>query len=145
MSLSKDYWILLALKYAPLDRIHLMKALFLVWYRSGKNIPSYFEFEPYLYGPCSLELYRSIDNLLKEGLIIQAPHSIQEWSNYYLTSKGKEKVDELVGQVDKNLLKTIQSVVAQLSGLGFHKLLEIVYSEAPEFAVNSLAKGIITK
>jgi len=31
MTTEKARWVLMALRVAPMDRIHLMKALFLVW------------------------------------------------------------------------------------------------------------------
>ena len=67
MMISKRDWILLALRKTPLDRIRLMKTLFLVWNRSGRSIAGYFEFEPYLYGPCSLEMYSVLDDLTEHG------------------------------------------------------------------------------
>jgi len=83
---QKDDWILLALKERPLDRLHLMKALFLTWHRSGRDIPNYFAFEPYLYGPCSFDAYRVLDAMSKEQLITQPS---------YLTEKGKRAAAEV--------------------------------------------------
>ena len=37
-TLTRRDWILLFLQEKPLDRIRLMKALFLLWHRSGKMI-----------------------------------------------------------------------------------------------------------
>ena len=54
MKTSKSKWILVILRRKSLDRIHIMKVLFLIWYRSREEIKDYFQFEPYLYGPYSL-------------------------------------------------------------------------------------------
>jgi len=92
---QKDDWILLALKDRPLDRLHLMKALFLTWHRSGRNIPNYFAFEPYLYGPCSFDAYRVLDAMSKEQLITQPSEPLPRWAKFYLTEKGKRAAAEV--------------------------------------------------
>ncbi|GAB4370656.1 MAG: hypothetical protein Kow00128_17880 [Deltaproteobacteria bacterium] len=45
-ALSKRDWLLLLLRQRPLDRIRLMKALFLIWHRTGRELPNYYEFNP---------------------------------------------------------------------------------------------------
>ncbi len=145
MTISKKEWILLALRKAPLDRIHLMKALFLVWKRSGKNIPEYFDFVPYLYGPCSFEVYSVLDNLLSQGLIIQPSHSPQRSIGYYLTKQGRIEAESVANTADLSKIEMLELVVEKVSQLGFHELLKEVYSEAPEFAVNSLVREVIRK
>jgi hypothetical protein len=75
---SSSDWVLLVLRKAPLDRIRIMKALFLIWYRSGKSIPDFFSFEPYLYGPYSLEVYAALKNLVDADLAVQPPHHIHQ-------------------------------------------------------------------
>ncbi len=145
MASSKARWILLALRQTPLDRIRIMKTLFLVWHRSGQNIPGYFEFEPYLYGPYSLEVYRVLDELTQQELIIQPPQAPQRWADHYLTTRGKEKAEEAVKSTDAKMRKLVEHVAQEVSQLGFRELLRNVYSEAPEFAANSLVKEVVQK
>jgi hypothetical protein len=135
---SKQDWILLALRKTPLDRIHLMKTLFLVWNRSGRGIPGYFVFEPYLYGPCSFEVYSVLDLLSRQRLIVQPPHSVQQWAKYYLTKQGRDVVQKAAKAVDPSKLSLLEQVAQEVSQLGFYELLQKVYSEAPEFAANSI-------
>ncbi|RLB04006.1 MAG: hypothetical protein DRG83_05810 [Deltaproteobacteria bacterium] len=142
---SKSDWILLALRKTPLDRIRLMKTLFLVWYRSGQNIPQYFEFEPYLYGPCSLEVYSVLEDLSKLRLIVQAPHPVQQWANYYLTERGRAIAEDVAKNIEPKMRKLVEQVALEVSQLGFYELLRKVYSEAPEFAVNSLVREVIQR
>jgi len=143
MSLNKKNWILLLLMAAPLDRIRLMKALFLLWYRSGKSISGYFEFKPYLYGPCSFEVYSILDELTRQGLIVQPPYPIQQWANYYLTERGKAAVKKATQSIDENTREMIGKVAEEVSQLGFYELLRKVYMEAPDFAVNSVIRETI--
>ncbi len=141
MAISKRSWVLLLLNKAPLDRIHLMKALFLLWHRSGRKIEDFFAFEPYLYGPCSIEVYAVLDNLIKEGLVVQAPHTVERWARYYLTQRGKKEVESILIEGDRKEL--VEHIASEVSKLGFHELLRTVYTEAPEFAINSLVKEVI--
>ena len=104
---SKKNWVLLALHCEPLDRIRLMKTLFLFWYNSEENIPNYFVFEPYLYGPCSFELYSALDELERDGLVIRGPHPVPQWAAYHVTEKGREECRLLLSTADR---KTIDSL-----------------------------------
>ena len=140
MGPSKKHWILLALKTAPLDRIQLMKTLFLLWYRSDRKIAGYFHFEPYLYGPYSLEVYSVLAELSGEGLIVQAPQPVSGRAKYYLTRQGMTAVEGSQKAVGTEMFQSLQSVVQEVAQLGFYELLKRVYSEAPEFAVNSIVR-----
>lgn len=145
MSADKKDLLLLALKERPLDRLHLMKALFLTWHRGGRNIPEYFRFQPYLYGPCSFEAYRVLDEMLKEQLIAQASEPLQRWAKYYLTEKGRRAATEAAIRADRRIAALLASAVNEVAALGFGPLLAAVYAEAPDFAVNSVARGVFTK
>ena len=143
MELHKKDWILLILRESPMDRIHIMKSLFLIWHRCHRNLPNYFEFVPYLYGPCSFEAYSVLENLQNTGLIVQPPHPKPLWVNYYLTNKGKKEAEEACKKVPPETLRIIKEVVKEISKLNFYELLQKVYREAPDFANNSMFKGVI--
>jgi len=143
MEVAKSDWILLILRKRPLDRIRIMKSLFLIWLRCNKNIPNYFHFKPYLYGPCSIEVYSELQDLLGNGLITQPPHSMQQWANYYLTDQGRLKSELAIKNVDAKSLELIGDVVEEVFRLSFIDLLRKVYRESPEFAINSVLKGVI--
>ncbi len=142
MAIAKEDWILLALRQTPLDRIHIMKALFLVWHRSGRAMKDYLVFEPYLYGPCSFEIYSALANLSADGVIVQPPHPVPEWADYYVTARGRKRVEEIAKAVPTRTQKLVDEVVTEISRLSFNELLRKVYTEAPDFAVNSMFKGI---
>ena len=92
VNLQKSEWILILLMRRSLDRIHIMKSIFLIWNRSGRDIRNYFHFEPYLYGPYSLEVYSELRNLQNQGLIVYPPSPIQQWSKYHLTIQGRKRL-----------------------------------------------------
>lgn len=141
MAASKKDWILLALNREPLDRIHLMKALFLLWKRCKQNIPDYFLFEPYLYGPCSFEVYDLLQKLLGEGLILQPLVPRQKWSKYYLTPRGAAHAKAAEKRADPVLLARLREIVDSISNLSFYALLQKVYKEAPEFTTRTVLRG----
>lgn len=140
---SKTDWVLLVLRTAPLDRIRIMNALFLIWYRSGKNIPGFFNFEPYLYGPYSLEVYTALRHLVDADLVVQPPHHMHQGAKYYLTRNGKLAAERAAASVDPELLARLNQVVQDVSELGFSDLLHKVYTEAPEFATRSIVKRVV--
>jgi hypothetical protein len=136
--LSKRDWLLLLLLNKPLDRIRLMKALFLIWHRSGRTLENYYEFTPYMYGPCSFDLYAELDAAQQEHLVSQAPHSVAQWAAYYLTPKGASRAKAVQGIAPKEIVNLIQAVAEEVSSVGFHTLLRKVYAEAPDFASQSV-------
>lgn len=145
MFITKRDWILIVLQKKPLDRIHIMKALFLIGHRSKKKIADYFIFEPYLYGPCSLEVYSELRGLLASGLIVQPAHALETWGNYHLTEEGAAKAQEAFSKADSETAAFINSILDEIANLSFFDLLKKVYEEAPEFAVNSVIRGVIKR
>lgn len=143
MELTKKEWILLILRETPMDRIHIMKTLFLIWHKNHRNLPNYFEFIPYLYGPCSFEVYSVLESFETTGFIVQPPHPLPQWVNYYLTEKGKMEAEEVFRKTPPETREIIKVVAKEVSKLNFYELLRKVYAEAPDFADNSIFKGVI--
>jgi hypothetical protein len=137
-SVEKRDWLLLFLRERPLDRIRLMKGLFLLWHRSGRNIEGFFEFVPYMYGPCSFALYNAIEAAKRERLVTQAPHPVERWAPYFLTAQGAHSAACTADKVDPRLLQLIRSIAAEVASTGFYELLRRVYTEAPDFASDSV-------
>ncbi len=143
MALKRRDWILLSLLRAPLDRIHIMKILFLIWHRSGRGLKDYFAFVPYLYGPCSFQVYSELETLCGNRSIVQPPHPVPEWVKYYLTEKGRMEAKQAAQEASSEILRLIEGVVDEVCGLNFYELLQRVYAEAPDFAANSVFKKIV--
>ncbi|MDA2926330.1 hypothetical protein MYX78_03690 [Acidobacteria bacterium AH-259-G07] len=129
--------ILVALQAVPLDRIRLMKTLFLIWYRAGQPATGPFQFEPYLYGPCAFDLYRALDEIEGGGLIVQTPEPFGRHGRYFLTETGKTKVASQ-RLLDDEQCRQIASVARWAANQNFRSLLNQVYKEAPEFASRSV-------
>lgn len=136
---TKEDWLLLLLREKPMDRIHLMKALFLIWHHSDRNIDGFFEFVPYMYGPCSFDFYSELDAAIHGQLVSQAPKPISQWAPYFLTAKGIRAAEVAEQNFSSELLYKLRSIADEVSSLDFRRLLQRVYSEAPDFASQSLA------
>ena len=139
-SVEKGDWVLAALLCAPLDRIRLMQALFLFWYESGKAIPGFFEFKPYTHGPCSLELYDTLNALDTKHLIGKPPFEHLPRAKYHVTRWGRAKAAEMLDRLDpevRNLLRREVSFTAETPLL---HILKEVYRRAPEFAERAIVR-----
>lgn len=136
---SQRAQIIAALNAAPLDRVRLMKTLFLFWHRAGEPSTGPFQFRPYLYGPCAFDLYSALEALDGEGLVVQAPHPDERWGRYYLTGAGMKVVAR--SQLGKTDVETIGEIANWAAAQSFRSLLDRVYREAPAFAAESVLRG----
>lgn len=143
MITGKDEWVLRALAIAPLDRVRLMKVLFRLWWHSGKAVPNFFSFRPYLYGPWSPEVYESLERLEKQGFVVRLPHPIPARSKYHLTDRGRRAVQGVISTINERYLDLLQKLTCETANLGFYELLKLVYNEAPEFAQNSVVREVL--
>jgi hypothetical protein len=137
---DREGQILAALAAAPLDRVRLMKTLFLVWYRAGQPGNWPFSFEPYLYGPCAFDLYRVLDGLGRKNWVVQVPHLVTRWAPYRLTEAGRLAA-AIARQQDPTMAGAVGEVARWASGRGFRELLDAVYAEAPAFAIRSVLRA----
>ncbi len=114
----------------PMSPLQIMKSLFL--YAQEEKRPDFYEFVPYLYGPCSFDVYADLKLLESSGLITSYPTN-REWSFFGITSEGEKYLitDAKVVQKLDNLKKDVLSK-------SFIELLKYVYSNYPEFAKNSI-------
>lgn len=138
--LRRQAQILVALDAAPLDRIHLMKTIFLYWHRSGRPSDGPFEFKPYLYGPCAFDLYRALDFLVFHRFAIQLPHQPEKAVPYYITALGRKAMRRIALPEDER--ETIKKIARNVAGLDLKALLTAVYREAPDFASKSLLREL---
>lgn len=134
-------WVLLFLREQALDRIQLMKALFLFWHRNDRNVPGFFNFKPYMYGPCSFELYDVLEDAMEGRLVTQPPHQEERWAPYYLTDRGKAAAEAVAVGVPARFRRQVAGIVREVSAQNFKGLLNLVYAEAPDFATKSVVAG----
>jgi len=136
---AQETQILVALQAAPLDRVRLMKVLFLVWYRSGCPEDGPFTFDPYLYGPCAFDLYEALGRITARGLIVQAPQPLTRWAAYHLTEAGRQSAASC--SIADHQRAAISELAPWAAAQSFRSLLDAVYREAPEFAVSSVFRS----
>jgi len=145
-AMTRRDWLLLFAAYegAPdgLDPIRFQKGLFLFAQRAHVPALSKYTFKPYGYGPMSPGIYRDLDRLVEDGLLERVPVHGKRWSRYK-----PSKITFLEGQrilkqaEDEKLLgaaRELFQIKQDVSSLRFNELLERVYAEHPEFAVNSI-------
>ena len=117
--------------------IQIMKALFLLKMELGLSDSEFYRFEPYLYGPCSFEVYSDLENLIKEGLVVTIPSS-STWTYYRVTSKGSDKAEKILRIADEDLINEIIKVKKCVTSKSFLELLKYVYQRYPKYAENSI-------
>jgi len=133
MIASKRDWLLLAFRAGPLDRIHLMEALFLTWNRSERNIPNFFRFEESeSYGPCSQEFYSVLEELCREGLIVKASQEDRGRAKYRLTVKGRLAAEQAAQDAERDALGRLDTVIEEVCQLDVYTLIQKVNSEAQD-------------
>jgi hypothetical protein len=139
-------WLLLYAAYegAPdgLDPIRFQKGLFLFAQRAHVPARSKYTFKPYDYGPMSAGIYSDLDRLVDDRLLERVPVSGKRWSRYKPTRVTFREGQRILKQAeDEKLLDAARElfrIKQEVSGLRFNELLERVYTEHPEFAVNSI-------
>jgi uncharacterized protein YwgA len=139
-------WLLLFAAYegAPdgLDPIRFQKGLFL--FGQGAHVParSKYTFKPYDYGPMSAAIYSDLDHLVEEGLLERVAVPGKRWSRYKPSKVTFREGQRILKQAENEKLldaaRELFEIKQGVASVGFNELLERVYSEHPEFAVNSI-------
>ncbi|HDL09688.1 MAG TPA: hypothetical protein ENG39_00340, partial [Candidatus Omnitrophica bacterium] len=125
--------ILLYFIYLPVKRpnfitpIQIMKGLFLI--KERLNPPNFYDFQPYLYGPCSFDVYRDLKILFEDGMIISIP-SPSGWRIYGISSQGIRKCREM--QLGKDMVDGIKEIKTFVVNKSFIELLRYIYEKYPK-------------
>lgn len=127
-----------------IDPLRIMKGIFLIC-KKIKEFKDVYTFEPYLYGPCSLEIYSDLRKLLQKGEIREYTQKIHYWSLYSLTPSGEEIAKQILKQIPKDLLNRIFEIKHTVMKLSFKELLKFVYKKYPEYAKKSIFNVLIFK
>jgi hypothetical protein len=136
--------ILCAYRGAPdgLDPVRVQKGMFL-FARSG-DVPQreQYDFRPYDYGPMSSAIYSDLDALVAKGIIEPHPVSGKSWFRYTATDEGRAAAGQclmkLTGEVEKENARRLFDIKQEISGVSFNQLLDRVYRDHPDMAVNSV-------
>jgi hypothetical protein len=144
--IARSDWLVLlaALEGAPhgLDPVRLQQSMFLFSRCPGLPPRSKYAFEPGVYGPISDELYEDLDLLVGEQLLEPVPVRGAHWSQYKPIDATFERARRILRQAEADDLvdatRQLAEIKQYVSSVGFGELLERVYTEHPEFALNSV-------
>lgn len=123
----------------PMDKIHLMKEVFWLSGSSAAYKELIENYGAYDYGPDDQELEADVDELIAFGYVEQIPDKEKK---YKLTKEGNDIIQKLFSDDELIDYETIKQTMNKLN---FEELLYLVYKKFPEFAVNSVAKGVLHK
>ncbi len=114
----------------PMSPLQIMKALFL--YTQEEKPKDFYEFVPYLYGPCSFDVYSDLKSLESGGFITTYP-TYRGWNFFGVTSEGEKYLIS-----DTKIIQKLYEIKKLILSKSFIELLKYVYSKYPEFAKNSI-------
>lgn len=125
----------------PLDRIRLQKALFLVSMRGPARWAGTYDYKPYDWGPYCRDVTRDMAGLVRAGLVRVEPFPGSTHGQYVTTRSGRRESERARAAVDGTEARFLDEVRRYVTGLSFNALLREVYSEYPDYAVNSKFSG----
>jgi uncharacterized protein YwgA len=137
-------WLILLLGFKPkdkpaaLDPIRIQKGMFLHAMRSGRPKKEKYTFRADNWGPYSRDLRRELEQLVAEGLVATKDVPGYRWKRYHLTAAGVEFARELIKEAPRDELHALIDIKEFVTERSFNKLLNEVYEEYPDYAVNSL-------
>jgi hypothetical protein len=125
-----------------LDPVRLQQGLFLFSWCPGVPPRSKYAFEPDIYGPISYELDADLDRLAESGQCELVPVKGASWSLYKPNDAMFDQARRILRQAENedllDVARELSALKRYVSSVGFGELLERVYTEHPEFAVNSV-------
>jgi len=126
--------------YIHNDAIRVQYSLFFFYMENKENLKEFYSFEPYLYGPSSLDIFEDLEELQKRNLISKLKIKFDGPFYYVLTfdGDGHIKAKKLIKQDAYGLVNKLTDVKQKVTKLSFLQLLELVYIQYPEYARNSL-------
>lgn len=142
--MKKQDWLLIYLSLPSteetnlIDPIRIMKGLFLFKMKLRDRLDDFYNYVPYLYGPCSFEVYNDLLGLRLTGLVDEYVRPFSRWSYYRLSERGQERAKTLLDAAPSDLLEELQTIKAKVTSLSFLNLLKEVYKQYPEYAKESV-------
>ena len=122
----------------PIDRIRLMKALFLLSQEESR-LQGTFKFEPYLYGAVSFAVYDYLRSLEGKGIVTTTKeYENERWNRYYLTSVGIKVAQSL--KLPQEVVAKIARVKQYVTSKETYQLLREIYAKYPDFATKSVIR-----
>lgn len=121
-----------------IDPIRIMKGLFLFKMEFKEKLKDFYEYRPYLYGPCSFEIYRDLTELQLKGIVDSYSPPLYRWIYYRLTEKGQIWAKYLIKDAPTEFLERLKTIKIKITSLSFLELLREVYKKYPDYARNSV-------
>jgi uncharacterized protein YwgA len=142
---SREEILLAALSPAggvPHTPVQVQKLLFLI----DRNLAALiggpkFNFEPYHYGPFDLEVYSTLQELAKQGLVEITRSGEGNWREYRLTPEGQSHGEGALAALDERARHYIQRVSDFVRRLSFTELVSAIYKAYPEMRERSVFQG----
>jgi hypothetical protein len=144
-ALTGKEWLLVAISLGDpglpgknLDRVRLMKTLFVF----SKSLPGVvrepYQFEPYNYGPFDVRVYNDVEQLAAEGLVhIQA----NRYGSFAPTEQGREAAGRLIADAPGIALDYLKRVREWAVSVDFATLVKAIYQQWPEMQAKSQFQG----
>jgi DNA-binding PadR family transcriptional regulator len=115
--------------------IQIMKGMFLA--KEELKLEDFYIFEPYLYGPCSFQIYSDLLALQLKNFIKTIPGP-SSWKYYTTTPLGSAKAKIIIEVLGMEKVKVLREIKELIISKSFLELLEYIYSKYPEYARNSI-------
>lgn len=138
--MDRENWLLLTIGFGHekgLTPVQLQKSLFLLGRGfAGQLGEGFYEFTPYNYGPFNADIYRGAETLQQNAQV--EIRRTSRWPQYFLTSDGKRKVEEILMVAPPDVSDYLRRVVEWTQSLSFPALVRAIYAKYPEFKANSV-------
>jgi uncharacterized protein YwgA len=119
-----------------LDRIRLMKGMFLFAQSNLVGARERYEFQPYDWGPFSRDIYRDLD-ALQEGALLAAFPEGSRYAEYRVTELGRQQTERLQRSLPAQITDCLAEIKVTVTSKSFLELLEYVYERYSRFAERS--------
>lgn len=123
-------------------KTRLVKELFLIQRetRSGASGIIGFQFTPGPYGPSSIELTSSLDDMIRAGQIGVDPLNSGRGSRLRLTPAGGKLATPIWNHLDAQARSDFSHIKSRIGAMSYKQFLFYVYRAYPEFTENSLIR-----
>ena len=116
----------------PLPRTVFVKLMFLLRMETNlKQLPGFYDFVPYKYGPFSFALYRDFDRLKSNGYVVEGD------DQFALNMKVSQVTQQQTRKLASNVQLAIADVVERYGHMTIGSLINAVYREYSWYALNS--------
>jgi hypothetical protein len=121
----------------PMDRIRVMKGLFLLSQEGPAGFRELYHFEPYRFGPFDKAVYTHLDWLQAKGLVKAERNPASGQPEYLLTPAGQARADASDASLDEQARSELARIKSFVTTRSFVTLLRQIYAKYPSYAVRS--------